>query len=47
MVDSKYSKNIIKINIGTAMWNPEMSIFVPHLLKSRTMCKRAIKNYHL
>ena len=47
MVDSKYSKNIIKINIGTAMWNPEMSIFVPHLLKSRTMCKHATKNYHL
>ena len=33
----------IKINIGTAIRNPEMLKFVPFHLKTKKMCKYAVK----
>ena len=35
----------LKISIGTVMKNPEMLKFVPDHLKSKTMCKHAVKSY--
>ena len=46
MIDSKYSTNIYKsfnISIGTARRNEEMLKFVPYHLKTKTMCKHAVK----
>ena len=46
MVDSEYIANIYKslnISIGTVMRNPEMLKFVPDHLKTKKMCKRAVK----
>ena len=46
MVDSEYSMDIyksVKISIGTVMKNPEMLEIVPDHLKSRKMCKHAVK----
>ena len=48
MVDSDYSTNICKsvnISIGTVMRNPEMLKAVPDHLKTKKMCKHAVKNY--
>ena len=48
MVDSDYSTNICKsvnISIGTVMRNPEMLKVVPDHLKTKNMCKHAVKNY--
>ena len=35
----------LKISIGAVMKNPEMLKFVPDHLKSKTMCKHAVKSY--
>ena len=35
----------IKISIGTVMRNPKMLKFVPNHLKTKKMCKFAVKNY--
>ena len=46
MVDSEYSMGIYQsaiISIVTVMENPEMLKFVPDHLKSKQMCKHAIK----
>ena len=46
MVDSKYNMDIyksIKINIGTVIKNPELLKFVPDHLKTKKLCKHAIK----
>ena len=46
MVDSKYSMDVyksVKINVGTVMKNPKMLKFVPDHLKTKKMCKCAVK----
>ena len=46
MVDSEYSTNIHKslnVSIGTVMRNPEMLKFVPGHLKTKKICKHAVK----
>ena len=46
MVDSKYNMDIyksIKINIGTVIKNPELLKFVPDHLKTKKLCKHAVK----
>ena len=35
----------LNISIGTVMRNPEMLKFVPDHLKTKKMCKHAVKNY--
>ena len=48
MVDSEYSMDIykpVKITIGTVMKNPEMLTVVLDNLKTKKMCKHAVKNY--
>ena len=47
MTDSEYSVNIyksVKISIGTIVKNPEMLKFVVDYLKTKKMCKNAVKN---
>ena len=46
MVDREYSMDIYKslnISIGTVMKNPEMLKIVPDHLKTKKICKHAIK----
>ena len=46
MFDSEYSTGIYKslnISIGTVTRNPEMLKFVPGHLKTKKMCKHAVK----
>ena len=46
MVDSEYNMNVfksVKIRIGTVMRNPEMLEFVPNHLRTKKMCKHAVK----
>ena len=46
MVDSGYSTNIfkpLKISIGAVMKNPKMLKFVSDHLKTKNMCKHAVK----
>ena len=46
MVDSGYSMDIyksVKMNTGIGMRNPEMLKFVPDHLKTKKMCKHAVK----
>ena len=46
MVDSEYSMDIyksVKKSIGAVMKNPEMLEIVPDYLKSKKMCKHAVK----
>ena len=46
MVDIKYSTDIYKsakISIGTVMRNPEILKFVPDYLKTKKICKPAVK----
>ena len=50
MVDSEYIVNIyksVKISIGKVVKNPEMLQFIPDPLKTKSMCKLAVKNYLL
>ena len=47
MVDSEYIASIYKslnISIGTVMRNLEMLKFVPDHLKTKKICKHAVKN---
>ena len=47
MIDSEYSVNIyksVKVSIGTVVKNPEMLKFVLDYLKTKKMCKLAVKN---
>ena len=44
MADSMCIHKSININIWTAMKNPEMLKFVSDLLKTKKMCKYAVKN---
>ena len=49
-VDSEYNKDNYKsskISIATVMKNPEMLKFVPDHLKTKKMCKQAIKKNYL
>ena len=49
MVDSEDNTNIykyLKISIGAVTRNPEMSIFVPDHLKTKLMCRHAVKILH-
>ena len=43
MVDSMETYKSLNINIGTVMKNPEMIKFVPDHLKTKKMCKHAVK----
>ena len=43
MVDSMEVCKYLNINIGTVMKNPEMLKFVPDHLKTKRMCKHAVK----
>ena len=46
MVDSEYSMSIyksVKLNIGTVMKNKIMLKLVPDYLKTKKMCKHAVK----
>ena len=46
MVDSECNMGIyksVKISIGTVMKNPERQRFVPDYLKTKKMCKHAVK----
>ena len=46
MVDGEYSMDIdksVKISIGTVMRNPEMLNFVSDYLKTKKICKHAVK----
>ena len=43
MVDSMDIYRSTNINIGTVMKNPEMLKFVPNHLKTKNMCKHAVK----
>ena len=43
MVDSMEAYKSLNINIGTVMKNPEMIKFVPDHLKTKKMCKHAVK----
>ena len=48
MIDSQYSMDIyifVIANIETVMGNPEMLKCVPDYLKTKKMCKHAVKNY--
>ena len=47
MVDSEYTMDIYKFvkSIGTVIKNPGMLKFVPDHLKTKKMCKHAVKNY--
>ena len=50
MVDSQYRMDIyipVIINIGTVTGNPEMLKCVPDYLKTKKMCKHAVKNYFI
>ena len=50
MVDSKNNPDnykTLKISIGTIIENPEMLRFVPDDLKTKKMCKDAIKKLPL
>ena len=44
MVDIMDVYKSINISIGTVMKNPEMLKFVPGHLKTKKMCKHAVKN---
>ena len=47
MIDSEYIVNIyksVKVSIGTVVKNPEMLKFVLDYLKTKKMCKLAVKN---
>ena len=37
--------NLKKISIGTVMRNPEMLKFVPDHIKTKTICRHAVKDY--
>ena len=46
MVNNEYSMIIyksVKVSIGTFIKNPEMLKFVPDPLKTKKMCKHAVK----
>ena len=43
MVDITGIYKSLKINIGTVMRNPEMLKFVPDHLKTKRMCKHAVR----
>ena len=43
MVDNMDIYKSLNINIGTVMKNPEMLKFVPDHLKTKKMCKHAVK----
>ena len=43
MDDSMDIYKSLNINIGTVMKNPEMLKFVPDHLKTKKMCKQAVK----
>ena len=46
MVDREYSMGVyksVKINVGTVMENPKMLKFVPDHLKTKKICKHAVK----
>ena len=46
MVDSEYNMDIYKsakISVGAVMRNPEILKFVPDQLKTKKMCKHAVK----
>ena len=45
MVDSMDIYKYLNINIGTVMKNPEMLKFVPGHLKTKKMCKHAVKKF--
>ena len=48
MADSEYNMDIYKsgkISIGTVMRNPEKLKLVPHYLKTKKMCKHAVKKF--
>ena len=48
MVGSKYGMGIyksVKISIATVMKNPEMLKFIPGHIKTKQMCKQAVKKY--
>ena len=52
MVDSMDICKSLNVNIGTVMKNSEMLKFVPDHLKTKKMCKHAVKklplkNYHI
>ena len=50
MVDSEYTMDIykfVKISIGIIMRNPEMLKFIPNHLKTKKMCKHAVKKITL
>ena len=47
MVDSMNISQSLNINIGTEMKNPEMLKFVPDYLKTKKMCKHAVKKIAL
>ena len=46
MVDSMDIYKSLNINIGTIMKNPEILKFVPDHLKTKKMCKHAVKKLH-
>ena len=39
------SKVVHQYSTGTVIKNPEMLMFVPDHLKTKKMCKHAVKNY--
>ena len=46
MVDSEYNMDIYKsakISVGAVMRNPKILKFVPDQLKTKKMCKHAVK----
>ena len=43
MVDSMDIYKFLNMNIGTVMRNPEMLQFVPDHLKTKKLCKHAVK----
>ena len=46
MVDSEYSMDIyksVKISVGRVMRNPEMLKFIPDHLKTKCVCRHAVK----
>ena len=48
MVDSEYGMGIyksVKISIATVMKNPQMLKFIPGHIKTKQMCKQAVKKY--
>ena len=40
-----YVYKYLNISIGTVMKNPEVLTFVPDHLKTKKMCKHAVKSY--